>query len=490
MVTDAGSTATPTDASPDINSRGQPLEVKLARTVARQLERDILASDLQVGSIFASENELRLRYGVSRAVLREAIRLVEHNGLAVMRRGPYGGLVLRAPDARPLTNAIVVYLAYAETTVEDLLAVRALLEPLAARLAARNLSEQHIAVLRTALPEERGHGDIATRSRDLFHLRLGQIGGNRVLSLFVDVLVQLTERYAPLPGKNAIARLTADSDHAHQKIAEAVIAGNAMLAEHRSLRHLDAMREWLLSTQQDPIRSRPETLDPEAGREKLAETIARRLMADIAASGLAVGQIYGSEPELQARFDVSRAAFREAIRLLEYHSVARMRRGPHGGLVVSRPDLSASVDAMAVYLEYAQVAADELREVRDVLELGALEMLAPRFGDEALSEELHAAAKVASTTPGGEIAELSNDFHLRLAELTGNTVLALFLRIVLAVWERHSPSAGPQAPEISKAAAAVECIHGQILESILAGDLPLARHRMHRHLEALDAWWQ
>ena len=75
----------------------------------------------------------------------------------------------------------------------------------------------------------------------------------------------------------------------------------------------------------------PETT---VGKEKRAEAVARRLMADIVACGVQVGEIYGSERDLQARLDVSRSAVREAIRLLEFHSVARMRRGP------SRPSSS------------------------------------------------------------------------------------------------------------------------------------------------------
>jgi DNA-binding FadR family transcriptional regulator len=500
VTAEAAAPAASTADAPDLNSRGRPHEVKLARRVARELEKQLLAADLPVGTIHASETELRQRFGVSRAVVREAIRLVEHHGLAVMRRGPYGGLVVRAPDARPLTNAVVVYLEYVGTTVEDLLAVRALLEPLAARLAAQNLTEEHIQALRDTLAEERSHGELAPGTRDLVHLLVGRIGGNRVLGLFIDVLVQLTARYAripPPPGEDAARALNAASDHAHERITDAIVAGNAMLAEHRTLRHLDAMRDWLLSARQDPIRHRP--ADDEAmpdgaepsvgsGKEKLAEAVARRLMADIAASGVGVGEIYGSEPELQARFGVSRAAFREAVRLLEYHSVARMRRGPYGGLVVTRPDPSASVEAMAVYLEYQRVAADELRAVRDVIEVGALGMLSERM-DDALAEQVRAAHRVRPDTPGAEVAVLAHDFHIRLTELTGNPVLALFLRILLAVWDLHQTSPSTRPSDRGEGATAVSHVHDRIVEAIAARDLSLARHRMRRHLDALDALW-
>lgn len=493
MTADAGLPVPAAVDSTDVNSRGRPHEVKLARRTARQIEDDILAANLPVGHIYASESELRERYGVSRAVLREAIRLVEHRGLAVMRRGPYGGLVLRAPDASALTDAVVVYLEYVGTTVEDLLAVRCLLEPLAARLAAQHLTEDHIKTLRQTLVQERSSGELTPDSRDPLHNLLAKIGGNRVIGIFIDVLVELTSRYASIPrppvGK-AAKNLGDAADRAHESIAEAIIAGNAMLAEHRCLTHLNAVRDWLLSTRQDPIQRRRTSeivIPANGGTQKLAEAVARQLMAEISASQIPAGGIFGSEPELQARLDVSRSVFREAVRLLEYHSMARMRRGPHGGLVVTSPDPSASIDAMAVYLDYQKVKAEELRVVREALELGALGLLTQRNADAALMMDLHAAQKVDLQTPPDEVAGLSHDFHLRLAELTGNPVLSLFLRILLTVWDRHF--ARPAPSEDRSATMAAVHAHGRVLDAIAAGDLPLAQHRMHRHLEALDHWW-
>ena len=491
MTAEPADSGTVTATAVDVTSRGRPPEVKLARRVARKLEEDILAARLPVGAVYASESELRERHGVSRAVLREAIRLVEHHGLAVMRRGPYGGLVLREPDAGPLTHAVVVYLEYVGTTVDDLLTVRSLLEPLAAGIAAERLTEDHIAPLRATLAEERSHGADSPQ-RDRLHQLLGRIGGNRVLALFIDVLVHLTHRYAaiPPPGR-AATRVSAASDHAHARIADAVVAGNAVLAEHRTLVHLEAMREWLLSTRQTPIRhgQAGRSLPAAAGRGKLAEAVAQRLMDEVLASGMHVGEIFGSEPELQARYGVSQSALREAVRLLEYHSVARMRRGPHGGLVVTRPDPAASVEAMAVHLEYARVDAEEIRVVRNALELGALGLLTERHEDPELRERLRAAQVVSEETARDDVAELSHAFHLGLAELTGNPVVALFLRILLTVWQRHERRADTPDADATMAAS-VARVHDRILTAIVEGDLPLARHRMHRHLEALVDWWE
>src|SRR6266545_1910401 len=86
---------------------------------------------------------------------------------------------------------------------------------------------------------------------------------------------------------------------------------------------------------------------------KLAATTATRIVQEVVSRGWPVGAVLGSEPELLERYGVSRAVFREAVRLVEHRQVARMRRGPRGGLVVTSPTLESVIDPGAVYLFYA-----------------------------------------------------------------------------------------------------------------------------------------
>lgn len=474
---------------------------KLAAQVAGRLEADILAAGWPVGRVLGSESELRERYGVSRAVFREAIRLVEHHEVATMRRGPSGGLVVKAPDSGPLTTAMVIYLEHMGATVADILSARLLLEPVAARLAAERMSEQGIATLRSALDEESRLGT-TSGLRDPLHTTMAQLSGSATLRLFIDVLVELTDRYAqvPPPPTPAVAQaVAAQSDRAHQAVANSIIAGDPGRAEHRTIRHLEAMREWLLSATQQPINrvilagpfaGRLAPSDPDAGKQKLAETVAHQMIAAITASGASVGDLVGSEADLLSRFGVSRAVFREAVRLLEYHSVARMRRGPGGGLVVASPDATASIDAMAIYLDYQRIGVDDLRMVRDVIEIGCLEIVTRRHDDPEVAARLMTSLTADDSLPEESVAQHAHRFHAEVADLTGNPILALFLRILTIVWARHSDARPATAPEHQGVAEHVDAIHGKIIEAILAGDVPLASHRMRRHLEALTGWWQ
>ena len=124
---------------------------KRASKIARQIEADIVRRGWTIGESLGSEHVLQQRYEVSRSVLREAVRLVEHHQVARMRRGPNGGLLICEPDAGPATRAVVIYLEYLGTTVGDLLDARLVLEPLAASLAAERIDEAGIDRLRAVL---------------------------------------------------------------------------------------------------------------------------------------------------------------------------------------------------------------------------------------------------------------------------------------------------------------------------------------------------
>src|ERR1700744_6667184 len=83
---------------------------------------------------------------------------------------------------------------------------------------------------------------------------------------------------------------------------------------------------------------------------KRAAKVANGIVEDVMALGWPVGQVLGSEAELLERYRVSRAVFREAVRLVEHQQVAHTRRGPGGGLVVTEPTVAAGIDAVVLDL--------------------------------------------------------------------------------------------------------------------------------------------
>jgi DNA-binding FadR family transcriptional regulator len=324
------------------------------------------------------------------------------------------------------------------------------------------------------------------------HVTVAELSGNPALQLFVEVLTQLTDQYAKVrrAAKADRAAATREADRAHQAIADAVVAGDAATAQHSMSVHLDALGAWFADTSRRIVTRRPlSAAGRSGGGRKLAEIIAEDIRADIVRGRREVGTVIDSENGLVERYDVSRAAIREAVRLLEHHSIAWMRRGPGGGLLVAQPDLDASVEAMALYLDYRGATAGDLLLVRKVLELGCVDIAAGRAGEPEARDRLRQALTVTPGTPAEDVNRLAHELHLTVAELTGNPVLVFLIRTITTLWARHVPDVPARPVPAENPAAAVARAHSAIVEAILAGDRGLARRRMTRHLDALSIWW-
>ena len=472
---------------------------KRASKIARQIEADIVRRGWPIGESLGSEHALQQRYEVSRSVLREAVRLVEHHQVARMRRGPNGGLLICEPDAGPATRAVVIYLEYLGTTLGDLLNARLVLEPLAASLAAERIDEAGIDRLRSVLRAEQQWKPGLPAPPDEFHIALARQSKNPVLQLFIDVLMRLTARYAlesraDSAGEAIVEKMHDQMHNDHSEIVAAVTAGDSSRAKALSERHVEAVTAWLAEHRPGddapPHGARENRLNLEAPRGKLAEVLAATIGDDIAASGWQVGTVLGTETQLLERYRVSRAVLREAVRLLEHHAIARMRRGPGGGLVVTKPEANASIDTIALYLQYRQPTREDFRCVRDAIEIDSVAKVVKRRSESEVAGFL--------TSHGGTHSESSGDvrdaaleefrFHVGLARLAGNAPLDLFLRIIVELFRRHWSSTGQGLPTWSDVVA-VEHAHQRILEAIEDGDDSLARYRIRRHLDAAASWW-
>jgi DNA-binding FadR family transcriptional regulator len=466
---------------------------KRASQIARRIEADIIRRGWPIGQSLGSEQALQQRYRVSRSVLREAVRLVEHHQVARMRRGPNGGLLVCEPDAAPATHAIIIYLEYLGTTISDLLDARLLLEPLAASLAAQRIDEAGIDLLRAVLGAEQRRTPDPVTPRDEFHAALAEQSKNPVLQLFIDILMRLTVRYAEDSRLESATDALAAIDRRHREHADivaAVTAGDAARAMTLSERHAESVTAWLQYHQPAGRARKRRGSGREAPHGKLAEVLAAAIRDDIATSGWRVGEVFGTEVALLERYRVSRSVLREAVRLLEYHAVATMRRGPGGGLIVAEPQAQASIDTIARYLQYRKPRREDLRLVRDTIEIDNVAKVVKRRDTPEVRAFLDSHRMI--------IEEAGNDlrkagmaeflFHTGLAQLAGNAVLDLFLRILVELFRGLWISTEHKSPSRSDLVD-VQHAHLRIIEAIAQGDESLARYRTRRHLDAAASWW-
>lgn len=453
---------------------------KRAARVADQIVEDVMAMGWPVGEVLGSETELLERYQVSRAVFREAVRLVEHQQVARTRRGPGGGLVVTEPSIDAVTEAVVLHLHRVDAPLDEVVEARLVLEELAIRMAAERLNDDRRAALREFTEKtETDRADPRALHRCIAHAT-----NNAALELFINVLDEAARLYA-LSLKSVPKAITVESARAHARIAEALLANDADTAARRMRRHLE--------TEADYFRRRRTTrqLLPDgvvlgdASDGKLAEVVARRLTHELVAAELEPGDLIGAEAELMEREGVSRAVLREAVRLLEHHGVARMRRGPGGGLFVVAPNPHAVTDVAAVYLARQGISLADLAELRLGVELALVRMASARRDDEDLNEMSEALDREEQASPV-ERAEVLHDLHAAVANAARNRALELVALVLIRLCRIYQIERLPMSRQ-RQINVEIHRAHSGIAHAIGAGDADAAERRMRRHLGALGA---
>lgn len=449
--------------------------------MADRIVRDVAAKGWPEGEVIGSEPELIEKYGVSRAVFREAIRLVEHRQVASMRRGPGGGLVVTPSNSDSAVDAVIMYLAYAHVRVEEVFEARLAVETRIAELAPTRLREGDIAQLRELAQRER---DGETHDRRELHTLLARISGNPGFEFFVALLTRLSFLFLPDIAEVSPKNQRGAHD-AHVAIIEAVIAGDVGLSRHRMDSHLEAEARFLRRRASKGLEASVIAKMDRSG--KLAQAIAWDIFAEILAEGWPVGSVVGSEIDLMTQYGCSRAVLREAVRLLEHHEVAKMRRGVGGGLTIIEPGIGAATDAVALNLERSGITPRQLFEVRSAVEMAIVSLVVERL-DAAGIEALRAALAVEQVTPDPTFPRIGHDLHDVLAHLSGNRVLELLGRVLVRLTRLRQ--ALPEGERLEGSSRAAINAHERLVEAIIDGDLELSRHRMRRHLDALSKWVQ
>ncbi len=452
---------------------------KLASVVARRIEDEIVASGWPVGEVLGSEIDLLDRFGVSRAVLREAVRIIEHTGAARMRRGPGGGLVVSAPNRGAVVAGMGVWFSYIGATIAELIEARRPLLLSACRLAAERADAAGIETLFARIEEAEATGTATSDHVRAIEAAIAAMAKNTALALFIDSLADVgVNRMAT--GRARLEPALTDAEGAihvagYRRLAEAIATGDADDAQRRSSRLIDALADRLQDARR---RARGQDLPPGG---KLAERVATALRLDIERASWPVGQVLGSETELINRYGVSRAILREAVRILEHHGAVRTKRGPHGGVIVTAPAGDAIVRSAGVVLAYERLTAAQLFEARVAVEGSAVRLAAERCTP-AAAAELHGAltAEAGVMDPVVRFMPL----HYRVAAATGNRLLELFVDIISELVPIQMPAEQHAPGNAQVIADGTRRAHARIVEAILAGDPEIAERRMLRHLRA------
>lgn len=233
---------------------------KLSHLVADALRMQIANGELGTGAQLPAEAVLLQQFGVSRPTLREALRVVESEGLIRLGRGARTGATVLGPSVDAAARYGELYLATQKTTLGEVHEVRTLLEPsLVASLATRHSSklvrmlEDCVREQRAAL--ERGDFVAAVKALNLFHRAVVDASENRALSLLAGILEGIPAKVYPrflqsgdTPAQRAFRERTKESVEAHAQLLEIISRGEARKAESFWRTYMEETASYLEKT--------------------------------------------------------------------------------------------------------------------------------------------------------------------------------------------------------------------------------------------------
>lgn len=205
---------------------------KVSETVALEIVRHIVERALEPGALLPSEAEMVTIFRASRSSVREALRLLEVQGLIVLRAGSHAGTTVGEVKASNLAQSVILHMHFAGITYDELLETLLLTEPLLAELAARNPDQEKKGRLLGPFLQDGGRTPHAGVD---FHTLISELANNRAFALMHNsfghiVADHVVNELRPLVLANEIA-------NEHVEIARAVLAGDAAKARELMATH-------------------------------------------------------------------------------------------------------------------------------------------------------------------------------------------------------------------------------------------------------------
>ena len=221
----------------------------LYEIIADELEEVILKDAGRADRKLPSENLLAASFGVSRPVIREAVKILKERGIVSLHQGAPS--VILEPGIETITNPVKRIVQMKNITPEQVYEMRMILEVTSIRLACRNATPDDLAELEALcekMEKSEENSDERTSLDIAFHTKIAQTSGNPLLSIFIESISTLI--YSTIKPSLLAER---PNGHPHRKIVDAMKAGNedeciALMRMHllSSMRNYQSVIEGLI----------------------------------------------------------------------------------------------------------------------------------------------------------------------------------------------------------------------------------------------------
>jgi len=217
------------------------------------------------------------------------------------------------------------------------------------------------------------------------------------------------------------------------------------------------------------------------------ELVLHRVEADLAAGRLRLGGRLPGERSLAEQLGISRPSVREAVRVLEAMGVVRTATGsgPDSGAVIVAEPASPLTALLRLHLATNHLPMGDIVQTRVLLESWAAHEAASTIAPEgklAVAEELLDRMDDAGLTPE-EFHLLDAEFHVALAALAGNVLIAAVMSSLRSAIHGYVLAAVPNLPDWDATAIGLRSEHRAIVGAIRTGQPELAADLVTQHIE-------
>jgi DNA-binding FadR family transcriptional regulator len=215
---------------------------KASDLLASELRERILSGEYVEGSGLPAERELVVQTGLSRTTVREALRILEVQGLVQIRTGRTGGAFVQRPGEGAMARTVEHIIRGHQIELAALLEIRAALEPYCAELAAENGTTEHLAAIDSAVlsvGDADGDPERTAEANIQWHVAVARASRNELLAGVALALERAVHAAARSSG-DGIDELEKKTVREHQAIAAAIRARDASAAANLMQKHVTA----------------------------------------------------------------------------------------------------------------------------------------------------------------------------------------------------------------------------------------------------------
>ncbi|MCW2934534.1 MAG: transcriptional regulator, GntR family [Actinomycetia bacterium] len=250
---------------------------RLAEIIAASLRDDILTGKLKEGDSLPRQEDLFTQFRVSLPAVREAMRILETEGLVEVRRGNVGGAIVHLPKAERTAQMIAMVLQTRAASPSDVSGALSYIEPICARLCADrpDRATEVVPALRAAIAAQQAEFADASRyslNARRFHETLVERCGNETMILVIGALETIWSAHESAVWDEAVADGSGPAEKAgaaekpadpaaamaervrraalrdHEKLLAAIEAGDEDRAASIAGAHLAATRRSTLAS--------------------------------------------------------------------------------------------------------------------------------------------------------------------------------------------------------------------------------------------------